>query len=908
MSLAAQLSALFDVPIDDSPTLDAPTEHEPVLPRVLDEALLAKMDDLLDRPIWSAIPGTGDDSESHTDPDDHFDFFESIAPSVATASPLQPDGEGRCRVPVAFDTDDAWRGREKELIDALQGGIDERVWLLTTAQWRLLLRSPRELLGLHPAPWTARLLEVETAWVGGRELPVAVLVGELADTPSGARYLALVPNLAPLRRMREGLQTLTDPCCPAVLAPLQAILGIGSRDLPVGTPPAGALPERPHEQLDAHQRACVHRVLHTPHFALVQGPPGSGKTTVIKAIIEREVARGHRVLVVSPTHVAVDNVVEKLWPAPDSAPSADSLAPHTLPVRWAARDRKLSPHARLAWESGARSVRTTELAKRLEQTLCGHETLGPLWQALDPSKRGGASLTQALAERRQVVCGTPIGVLSCSELAAAGPADFDLLIVDEVSKLTVPEFLAVAVKARRWALIGDPEQLPPYLDAREASVCLARTYGRIGELAASVSALIERRPPQYKSELRLVAVSATPDAAADAIRHQLKSAGVRASLGVSVWPGLANPHQPGICVCAASDVDEASAALAPRERRRSLGPAGRRAHPGTVWILPEEGVAVARPGEASGTRLVDDADRAPARLVGLCHDILHTLPWATAVGVRPPSLGRRKGLPKLLPQTLVGADVAATHADLARLFVLLGVSVYDWIAGVPEASWPEGPLRHLTDVLAPVEPLREAVAPWCSTLRTQYRMHPAVSAVPRALFYDGDALKDGRRQPGKGGVHLVQITPEGPVGEDNRAEAERIVRDLQRLDGSLSVRAETMTVLVITPYRRQEVLLRRLLANLQQDAPLKAISAEVCTLDRCQGREASVVMVSLVRGRASAFLDNPKRWNVALTRARSRLFVYGDLAAHRRGSREHSHPRGPKQSVVATFLAAYARK
>ena len=43
-------------------------------------------------------------------------------------------------------------------------------------------------------------------------------------------------------------------------------------------------------------------------------------------------------------------------------------------------------------------------------------------------------------------------------------ADFDTLIVDEASRVVDSEFLIGAIKARRWILVGDEKQLPPYVD------------------------------------------------------------------------------------------------------------------------------------------------------------------------------------------------------------------------------------------------------------------------------------------------------------------------------------------------------------------------------------------------------------------------------------------------------------
>ena len=54
---------------------------------------------------------------------------------------------------------------------------------------------------------------------------------------------------------------------------------------------------------------------------------------------------------------------------------------------------------------------------------------------------------------------------------------------------------------------------------------------------------------------------------------------------------------------------------------------------------------------------------------------------------------------------------------------------------------------------------------------------------------------------------------------------------------------------------------------------------EVDTVDGFQGREKEVVLVSFVRSNDRAeigFLDEPRRFNVAVTRARRKAVVVGD--------------------------------
>jgi serine/threonine protein kinase/septal ring factor EnvC (AmiA/AmiB activator) len=67
----------------------------------------------------------------------------------------------------------------------------------------------------------------------------------------------------------------------------------------------------------------------------------------------------------------------------------------------------------------------------------------------------------ALCERSSVVAATCIGLAS---LAGADDVEYDLCIVDEASKATATEALVPMIRARRWVLVGDSRQLPPFED------------------------------------------------------------------------------------------------------------------------------------------------------------------------------------------------------------------------------------------------------------------------------------------------------------------------------------------------------------------------------------------------------------------------------------------------------------
>jgi DNA replication ATP-dependent helicase Dna2 len=64
--------------------------------------------------------------------------------------------------------------------------------------------------------------------------------------------------------------------------------------------------------LNVNQQQAMSKVLSAQDYALILGMPGTGKTTVIAAIIKTLVAMGKTVLLTSYTHSAVDTILAKL--------------------------------------------------------------------------------------------------------------------------------------------------------------------------------------------------------------------------------------------------------------------------------------------------------------------------------------------------------------------------------------------------------------------------------------------------------------------------------------------------------------------------------------------------------------------------------------------------------------------
>ena len=81
--------------------------------------------------------------------------------------------------------------------------------------------------------------------------------------------------------------------------------------------------------LDEYQKEAVYKCLNSNSIFLLQGPPGTGKTQTISELVYQFNKMGKRVLLSSQTHVAIDNVLERL-------PNELNI----LPIRLVSSERK----------------------------------------------------------------------------------------------------------------------------------------------------------------------------------------------------------------------------------------------------------------------------------------------------------------------------------------------------------------------------------------------------------------------------------------------------------------------------------------------------------------------------------------------------------------------------------------
>jgi AAA domain len=205
---------------------------------------------------------------------------------------------------------------------------------------------------LFTRPWTRLLLPAgNTMTCVASVVDITddgVLVLECDGEPLDSGTLKLVPDEGPLRRMCEAIDALlqgADEAYPRLLTALARPESL----------PEIKLPEiDPGDEETRKQREAVALGVTTPDIALIHGPPGTGKTTVICRIVEKLVKKGQRILLVAPTHVALDNVLERIGESPGVIALRLGTADNVDPL---VRDYMLPNRAR---ELGKRLLRGLE--------------------------------------------------------------------------------------------------------------------------------------------------------------------------------------------------------------------------------------------------------------------------------------------------------------------------------------------------------------------------------------------------------------------------------------------------------------------------------------------------------------------------------------------------------------------
>ena len=691
--------------------------------------------------------------------------------------------------------------------------------------------------------------------------------------------LIIRPNTWQIDCQIRALQALRNSPSSAHLPLLRLFEGLDHAFWPLVAPePIGAsdwmvLTEQDRPGTD-QQRRFVRQALGTPDFAFLEGPPGSGKTTAICELVLQLAKRGKRALLCASTHVAVDNVLERLM---DKSNRHRDLM---IPVRIGDL-RNLSERAR-PWQFD-RFVRTER--ERLLRELGRCSSLTPSQEALLEALRSGPSAIERLVlDAANLVCGTTIGILQHPDIKSGGHAspDFDMLIVDEASKTPFQEFLVPALLAKRWVIVGDPKQLSPYVDDDAMAVNIEACLPDGPRRDACIDAFMAGQSNPWKR--RTAVVVAEDEPTRQAYREQCAGRDVT----------LADADRDDCELSTADIVIGTAPALERRVDELPLVLATVRGPENALHVVHRRADAL-RPAGRDREEQQEWASEVSWRLARLYEQRFAEEgnggknPGTTATRLR-------RNVDELLPVPVTGEEPEQVRQEIDRVRRVALPSVLESLRYGFERNPDQRTGSALSDGLPPsVLDARHGL------LSTQHRMHPEIATFSHVQIYDHEALITPERMEGdrtwsysRYSHRAVWRDVRGHFDSSsnrNQDEARSLVDELRHFDQWARVNPPgsgyPWEAAVLTFYRGQEREVRHHLREWtgqkhamrhftrgQKERPYLRI--ELCTIDRFQGHEADVVLISFARPHATSFLESPNRLNVALTRARYQRVVIGD--------------------------------
>lgn len=183
-----------------------------------------------------------------------------------------------------------------------------------------------------------------------------------------------------------------------------------------------------------------------------------------------------------------------------------------------------------------------------------------------------------------------------------------------------------------------------------------------------------------------------------------------------------------------------------------------------------------------------------------------------------------------------------------------------------------------------------------SLLKVQYRMNNDIMQFSSDWFYGGmlqSAPEVKYRSILDYDTPITWINTEGMdcneefIGENygriNKSEAELSLAKLKEYIEKIGRERfldEKIDIGIISPYKAQVQYLRQLLKKDSYFKPYRQYIT-VNTVDGFQGQERDVILISLVRANEEGqigFLNDLRRMNVAITRARMKLIILGDVS------------------------------
>lgn len=215
----------------------------------------------------------------------------------------------------------------------------------------------------------------------------------------------------------------------------------------------GAVKERYMKGLNSSQKKAFLMAIDGSPVSLIKGPPGTGKTHVINAIVQyitKELKQ--KVIISSQTHIAIDNVLDKL------VENYDLIIPNRITNR---RNKYSSEYIdETLYRTWGRNfynhnlrVSNQTLAQAMEESMKRFKG-EPRFRYSEEASSSEFSVIGATTTTSAIAGKKGLEVLN----------GYDWLIIDEVSKCPITEVLRYLPYVSKIIMVGDDFQLSPLLE------------------------------------------------------------------------------------------------------------------------------------------------------------------------------------------------------------------------------------------------------------------------------------------------------------------------------------------------------------------------------------------------------------------------------------------------------------
>lgn len=621
------------------------------------------------------------------------------------------------------------------------------------------------------------------------------------------------------------------------------------------------------------QRDFVTKALNTPDFAFLDGPPGSGKTTVILEIIAQMVMKEQKIMLTASTNAAIDNILERINDLPDEV--KDKL----FCVRIGNED---------SISDSVNNFSVNNLSKEI-----GDEIIS----------------------RANLVCGTIFGILKhpAFNLNSYQPVRplYDCLIIDEASKTTFQDFLVPAIYAKKWILSGDLKQLTPYIEQDDIKSAIEEIpeFNKNYQFAQTI--IMHYNKISKNNDVRwLISVSSDIIKAAEKLLTTDNLIGIlsknQSSSPISVsLEEFKNADIKSCIVYGAkilfvdSEIIEKVSTILPADYIQVFG------NNIDLQYLNE--------GFFKKKKLRINLNNHTCSSVKeyflKFNELIKEKTWANEITWR---LCRIQELFMLLnlnnDKTLLEKyDKEITDMipdDFTKkieeyISALKGIALPS-IIQLLQNGMDDKVIKNKKETVLNKGFDEEDLVKRKTTLEYQHRMHPDISRFSAENIYQGKALENDKdieakrewayKEFGNTRNIWIDIKANKDCNNENVFECNRIRDEIsefmnwaknnpQKNDGVWSIAC-------LTYYKKQERRLKEVIKKLFSSEKNKSryldkernIEVVIYTVDKFQGREADIVFISMVKSENAnlGFMDSPNRLNVALTRAKYQRIIVGD--------------------------------